>query len=99
MSVYVDPLFRVGAGWGYGRYKEACHLFADSAEELHAFAKKIGLRRAWAQRSGRDPGVLHYDLTKGMRHKALVAGARALDRREAGEFIQKAREGKPDARR
>lgn len=48
------------------------HLTADTVEELHAFASRIGLRRAWFQ-GGRVP---HYDLTMARREDALRAGAR-----------------------
>jgi hypothetical protein len=44
----------------------------DSAEELHAFAARLGLRREWYQ-GGRHP---HYDLTtERARQRALAAGA------------------------
>ncbi|MGC4050964.1 MAG: DUF4031 domain-containing protein [Paludibaculum sp.] len=48
MSVYVDSL----VVWGGDdappcfRNKPSCHMYADSLEELHAFAIKVGLRRA-----------------------------------------------------
>lgn len=48
-----------------------CHLYADSVEELHAMAGKLGLKRAWFQ----DKRLQHYDLTPAMREKALAAGA------------------------
>lgn len=48
------------------------HLTADTLEELHAFARKIGLRRGWFQGSSRVP---HYDLTEARRDRALAAGA------------------------
>lgn len=75
MAVYVDELRtypmtavkpdaqRHGRTW--------CHLTADTAAELHAFAERIGLRREWFQH-GHMP---HYDLTPGRRCEALRAGA------------------------
>lgn len=48
MTVYVDdlaryptkiPCFRLGS----------CHMMADTLDELHAMAVKIGLKRAWFQ--------------------------------------------------
>jgi hypothetical protein len=71
VSVYVDPPQPVPVGvnprnW---RWPEACHLIADTPEELEAFAKQIGLRKGWRQAS--DPP--HYDLTakrrRGRRHR------------------------------
>lgn len=51
----------------------SCHLTTDSGvEELHVFARRIGMKRAWFQ-----PHALanHYDLTPGRRDAALKAGA------------------------
>ena len=48
----------------------------DSAEELHAFASKIGLKREWYQTPGHGEEHAHYDLTTTrMRRKAIVSGA------------------------
>jgi hypothetical protein len=70
--VYVDELFdtQPKRGWPYRR---ACHMTADTAEELHVFAASIGLQRAWAQHEGRM--TLHYDLTPTKRTEALRRGA------------------------
>ena len=71
MSVYVDRLrhYPRTASWRFGR---ACHLMADSLDELHAFAARIGLRREWFQ----DHATLaHYDLTATRRAAAIRAGA------------------------
>eukprot|EP00747_Dinoflagellata_sp_TGD_P150320 gnl/TRDRNA2_/TRDRNA2_177097_c2_seq1.p2 gnl/TRDRNA2_/TRDRNA2_177097_c2~~gnl/TRDRNA2_/TRDRNA2_177097_c2_seq1.p2 ORF type:complete len:102 (+),score=3.88 gnl/TRDRNA2_/TRDRNA2_177097_c2_seq1:60-365(+) len=73
MAVYVD---NVRIPW---RGKEWCHLLADSLEELHQFAAKIGLRRAWFQRAASYP---HYDITVSVRTKALRLGAIAATRPE-----------------
>jgi hypothetical protein len=57
----------------FGRGKESCHLIAaGDLEELHAFAKKLGLRREWFQGRASWP---HYDLTPSKRAKALALGA------------------------
>lgn len=68
MAVYVDGLRE----WGW-RLGKSCHLIADTEEELHAFAARIGLRRAWAQ--GSRSGIPHYDLTVSRRERAIAAGA------------------------
>lgn len=75
MPVYVDKL----RDWGW-RLGASCHLIADTEAELHEFAARLGMRRAWFQtRNGRDP---HYDLTAGRRAKAVALGAVELEDRE-----------------
>lgn len=83
MSVYVDE-----AVWEW-RGKKWCHLLADSLDELHAFAAKLGMQRAWFQSEGRYP---HYDLTENKRTVALDLGAIAIDRRKTIEVARKLRE-------
>jgi hypothetical protein len=51
MTVYVDDA-RIPAR--VGRWDSSwSHLFADTQDELHAFAARLGLRRSWFQ----DPTV------------------------------------------
>lgn len=98
MSVYVDPLFRcvsrdrqarqVGAKHGH----LWSHLFADTLEELHAMADRIGMRRAWFQDHGRLP---HYDLVPPRRAAAVAAGAIELDRRAAHAKRMEIRQATP----
>jgi hypothetical protein len=77
VSAYHDAQARrVGAKNG----DRWCHLYADTPEELHAAAARIGMRRSWAQTS--RTGVEHYDLTPGRRAHAVAAGARELARHE-----------------
>jgi hypothetical protein len=56
-----------------------CHLFAgpfDPVEELHDFARSIGLRTAWFQGPPKHLWPMwHYDVTKTIRAKAVKAGA------------------------
>lgn len=54
-----------------------CHMVSDtSADELHAFAQLIGLKRAWFQdRLGGKSSADHYDLTLLRRAKAVKLGA------------------------
>lgn len=71
MAVYVDALVR----WPGARApfdKGSCHLTADTLEELHAFALRIGMRRSWFQDHRAAP---HYDLTPGRREVAVRLGA------------------------
>lgn len=56
--------------------KKWWHLMADSVEELHEFADKIGLKRSWFQPNSAP----HYDVTAYYRQKAVQAGAVELDR-------------------
>jgi hypothetical protein len=50
-----------------------CHLTdsEDDVDRLHAFAARLGLKRAWFQAGSRP----HYDLTAGRRREALRLGA------------------------
>jgi hypothetical protein len=50
-------------------------MFADSEEELHEFAKKIGMKKEWFQ----DKKLPHYDLTATRRQLALSMGAIEVD--------------------
>jgi hypothetical protein len=83
--VYVDDLMSCipNANW---RWSKSCHLIADSVDELHEFAKRIGMRRAWFQNDSRLP---HYDLTEKRRSVAVRLGAIEIDRRQ---FVAKMRE-------
>ena len=66
MTVYVDDPF-----WKW-RGKTWCHMTADTAEELHAFAKRLGLKRAWFQDKDHHQ---HYDLTSSKHGLAVSMGA------------------------
>lgn len=66
MAVYVD---NVKVEW---RGRLWCHLVADSIEELHDFARKLGMRREWFQHAASYP---HYDITITSRIRALNLGA------------------------
>lgn len=81
MTVYCHPLVQCvpNAKW---RWTSSTHLVADTLDELHAFAVKIGLRREWFQGDGRLP---HYDLNPGRFHAAVRAGVTVIERREFAE--------------
>lgn len=83
MTVYVDSEYIRWQG------KMWCHLVADSARELHAFAGSLGLRREWFQGCSMYP---HYDVTAAMQQKALRLGARPADRRTIVECGRRMRE-------
>ena len=78
MAVYVDPLFDTGWPEAQRRfpYRQACHMWADTEQELHYLAALIGLKATWAQYVSSG---LHYDLTPGMRAKAIRKGAVEVD--------------------
>lgn len=83
MTVYVDD-FRAPAT--VGRLKARwSHLTADNRDELHTFAGRIGLKRAWFQDKG--DGRWHYDVTDTLRDKAIAAGAQSIGLREMGTFV------------
>lgn len=71
MTVYVDSeeISWRGRAWS--------HLVADSLDELHAFASKLGLQRRWFQSKSLYP---HYDVTSAVRDRALALGAKGADR-------------------
>jgi len=79
MTVYVDwpePVVE-GSAWAYGY---ACHMMADSTEELLTAADTIGLKGEWIQREGTP--TEHFDLTPSKRCRAVVQGAAAVTTRE-----------------
>jgi len=88
----VDELHR----WPNARspFREgSCHLTTTGTlAELHAFAARIGLRRAWFQD---HPLAPHYDLTPRRRVAALAAGAAEVAAKEqARRRIARRREEK-----
>lgn len=74
MAAYVDQLRE----WGW-RLGPSCHMIADTLDELHAMAERIGLQRRWFQNKRSGP---HYDLTRSRREKAVAAGVVELGDRE-----------------
>ena len=84
MPVYVDKL----RNWGW-KYGPSCHMIADTNEELHAFAAKIGLKRSWFQKTSSGP---HYDLTAKKRAIAVSLGAIELEDEEFHEILRQWRE-------
>jgi Protein of unknown function (DUF4031) len=82
MSVYVDqPVHRF-------RHMLMCHMLADSPQELHEMADRIGMARKWYQREASTP---HYDISKEKRAAAIAAGAVEVDRRGLVAVIRRIR--------
>lgn len=75
MPVYVDSVFI-----GFGRMK-MCHLIADTPDELHAMADKIGVaRRHFQNPKTMNVSTPHYDVSKGKRELAIGYGTIECDR-------------------
>lgn len=79
MAVYVDDMHADPMG-RYSRMKMS-HMIADTDEELHAMADKIGVQRRWFQKPG-TPGR-HYDIALSKRALAVTAGAVEITMRQA----------------
>ena len=71
MTVYVDDMRAP-----FGRMI-MCHMVADTDDELHAMANKIGVARKWFQRD-------HYDIALSKRTLAIAEGAKPITWRELG---------------
>ncbi len=69
MTVYVDELRHSSDRPPF--HRGSCHLTADTIEELHELASRIGLKREWYQ----PLSWPHYDLTASKRALAIEAGA------------------------
>ena len=80
MSVYVDK-----ASNPLGRMK-MCHMMADTLDELHAMADRVGMKREWFQNNPDHP---HYDLSQSKRALVVQNGAIEIDGRQLIELIRK----------
>ncbi|CAN5736098.1 hypothetical protein BH09ACT8_BH09ACT8_56030 [soil metagenome] len=103
MTVYVDDA-RIPAR--VGRHATTwSHLFADTQDELHAFAERLGLRRSWfqdpvkigkpikARPGSRAAENWHYDVTESKRRQAVSMGAREVTWRDAVAIIDARHQG------
>jgi hypothetical protein len=84
MAVYVDQAIwaRHGRKW--------CHLVADDIDELHRFARTLGLHRSSYQGPPKTARP-HYDLTSYERRRAIAYGAAACDRTAVVMIVRKLR--------
>jgi hypothetical protein len=73
MAVYVDE-----AIWAW-QGRKWCHLLADDIDELHRFARSLGLHRSSYQGPPKTASP-HYDLTSFERRRAIACGAKTCDR-------------------
>lgn len=84
MAVYVDP-----AEWPY-RSMIMCHMLADTDEELHAMADRLGINRKWFQKAGTSHR--HYDICKSKRALAVKYGAIEITRQQLARMLKNRRE-------
>lgn len=76
MTVYVDDMRAP-----YGRMV-MCHMLADTDDELHAMAARIGVARKWWQAPPRHDS--HYDIALSKRALAVQFSAIEITWRQAG---------------
>lgn len=84
MTVYVDDwrqLATVGPVTDHWS-----HLTADSTDELHGFARRMGLRPELFQEHRHDPRRDHYDVTEAGRRRAIELGATPVTWREGARL-------------
>jgi hypothetical protein len=79
MTVYVDDMHK--HPMGRFRRMKMSHMIADTEEELHAMASKIGVARKWFQGD-------HYDVCLSMRAKAVSLGAQEITMRELAHKVR-----------
>ena len=80
MTVYVDDMRA-----RHGQHI-LCHMIADSEEELHAMAERIGMERRRYQGD-------HYDIPLAQKGLALAAGAREIRQRQLACMVWLKRHG------
>jgi hypothetical protein len=91
MAVYVDDMRAP-----FGRMV-LCHMLADSDEELHAMADKIGVARKWHQKPGTTHS--HYDIALSKRKLAIHFGAKEINRSQVAQILKLKREAAIEAAR
>jgi hypothetical protein len=84
MAVYVDDVRH-----RFGRMI-MCHMWADSLDELLAMADRIGVQRKWLQQPPKASWV-HFDISLGMKAKAIGYGAILTDKYGPTEHVAKRR--------
>lgn len=93
MTVFVDALFEAVAKGEQARRVGArnghmwCHLIADTDDELHEFAARLGMRREWFQ-APPTASHPHYDLTPPRRALAVKLGAHEVDGRTLAQIMR-----------
>ena len=72
------------------------HLVADTDDELHAFAARLGMKREWFQHKSNRPHQGHYDVPERARPEALELGAVPVTWRQVGRMMRNRRTGISD---
>ena len=89
MAVFVDTMKApYKPAHAPGRTYVMSHMIADSEEELHAMAEKIGVARRWFQGD-------HYDITQSRKALAVKYGAQLISLRQLSVMAMNRRRGKP----
>jgi hypothetical protein len=84
VTVYVDR-----ARNGFGRML-MCHMIADTPDELHAMADRIGVARRWFQQPPKA-SFWHYDIAQTKRALAVAAGAVDCERNTFVDHLRRIR--------
>jgi hypothetical protein len=79
VTVYVDDMRA-----SFGRMV-MCHMIADTDDELHAMADKIGVQRRWWQSPAKTSGS-HYDIALSKRRLAVLHGAVEITDRQCASM-------------
>jgi hypothetical protein len=96
VTVYVDDMRAQ-----FGRMV-MCHMIADTDDELHAMADRIGVARKWWQSPAKSSGS-HYDIALSKRAQAIASGAVPITLRQCALMNARRRAtgdlGKPEEAR
>lgn len=99
MTVYVDDMLMEAEGPNGTRTVrgEWSHMIADTREELHAFASRLGLKREWFKEptfrgkpclpTSRAAQNWHYEVTSSVRMRAIAMGAIPVTVRQMADII------------
>lgn len=80
MTVYVDDAVMPWRGQRWA------HLMADTLDELHAFAARLGMpRRAFQDKTS----GAHYDVTAQLRERAIALGAVVISRHADRDLVRR----------
>ena len=87
MAIYVDELRDYHRLRGDGIPGLWCHMVTDGdLEELHAFARQMGISPRRFQNHPRHP---HYDLMTGGRALAIALGAKEVTTRQLYQIVSR----------
>lgn len=85
MTIYVDDMkAEFKPAHRAGRTYVMSHMIGSSFDELHAFAKQLGVARKWFQAD-------HYDITQSKRQLAFRLGAVPITWRQCGKMAMEFR--------